>query len=344
MAVPEQNTKRPKMRRRPKNEVEQYTQKVNNPTRCDKDNISPLKDARRTSQLFLHQPPISHKDTMSHWRKQDHKTTVTIHDGFHIEILLSHRVEKLHCCEIIKTFLSKKAVLWVSRNHLDRKNCVRKVFSLPRTRNIVTDTKIVAKSTNRYTGSLHWRGEVFTIFVGVFFLTKTQARATSPNGCNLKSGPDCSEKQQSAFLISIVTQSRPLAHFFLHSWHIPDNMGSGKSPIVAETQRISFLLAEAFKVSEIHSRMGKIRLKAMRRWCQKLKVGRTTHVQAHTPLNGLNKGKKCAKMWRRQRNVHILLRARGTGDSPVTRPKWACEHGLFKVATLAQQGRRQRST
>ena len=50
-------------------------------------------------------------------------------------------------------------------------------------------------------------------------------------------------------------------------------MGSGKSPTVAETQRISFLLADGLKVSEIHRRMGKFSLKAMRRWCQKLKAG-----------------------------------------------------------------------
>ena len=52
-----------------------------------------------------------------------------------------------------------------------------------------------------------------------------------------------------------------------------DSMGSGKSPTKEETQRISFLLAEGFKVSEIHRRMSKFSLKAMRRWCQKLKTG-----------------------------------------------------------------------
>ena len=32
------------------------------------------------------------------------------------------------------------------------------------------------------------------------------------------------------------------AQTIMHNWHIPDNMGSSKSPTVAETQRISFLL------------------------------------------------------------------------------------------------------
>ena len=60
----------------------------------------------------------------------------------------------------------------------------------------------------------------------------------------------------------------------MHSWHIlTDNMGSGKSPTKQETQRISFLLAEVFRVSEIHRRLSKFSLKAMRRWCQKLKAG-----------------------------------------------------------------------
>ena len=65
-----------------------------------------------------------------------------------------------------------------------------------------------------------------------------------------------------------------LAQVFMHSWHIlTDNMGSGKSPTKEETQRISFLLVEGFKVSEIHRRLSKFSLKAMRRWCQKLKAG-----------------------------------------------------------------------
>ena len=50
----------------------------------------------------------------------------------------------------------------------------------------------------------------------------------------------------------------------MHSWHTPDNMGLGKSPTVAETQRISFLLADGFKVFEIHRKMGKFSLKALR--------------------------------------------------------------------------------
>ena len=40
-------------------------------------------------------------------------------------------------------------------------------------------------------------------------------------------------------------------------------MGSGKSPTKEETQRISFLLAEGFKLSEIHRRMSKFSLKAI---------------------------------------------------------------------------------
>ena len=65
-----------------------------------------------------------------------------------------------------------------------------------------------------------------------------------------------------------------LEQVFIHSWHIlTDSMGSGKSPTKEETQRISFLLAEGFKVSEIHRRLSKFSLKAIRRWCQKLKAG-----------------------------------------------------------------------
>ena len=44
--------------------------------------------------------------------------------------------------------------------------------------------------------------------------------------------------------------------FFMQSCHIlADNMGSGKSPTVEDTQRISFLLAEGLNVSQIHCRM-----------------------------------------------------------------------------------------
>ena len=81
--------------------------------------------------------------------------------------------------------------------------------------------------------------------------------------------PDCSEKQKKCtFNHHCHPNVAFLAQVFMR-----DSMGSGKSPTKEETQRISFLLAEGFKVSEIHRRMSKFSLKAMRRWCQKLKAG-----------------------------------------------------------------------
>ena len=70
------------------------------------------------------------------------------------------------------------------------------------------------------------------------FSTKTKAGATSPNGCKLKRGPDCSEKQKKCLFnhqcLPIVAM---LGQVFMHSWHIPDNMGSGKCPTCCSQMR-----------------------------------------------------------------------------------------------------------
>ena len=83
-------------------------------------------------------------------------------------------------------------------------------------------------------------GRVFAIYGAL--VHKTKARATSQHGCELKSGPDCSEKQKmplpnpdcgekqkkSLFRTPLVTQPKPFGHkFFVHSWHYSWQHGLG---------------------------------------------------------------------------------------------------------------------
>ena len=63
-----------------------------------------------------------------------------------------------------------------------------------------------------------------------------------------------------------------LAQVVMHSWHVPDSKGSGKSPTVAETQTNLVSSGRGVQSVRDSQQNGQVRL-AMRRWCQKLKVG-----------------------------------------------------------------------
>ena len=79
--------------------------------------------------------------------------------------------------------------------------------------------------------------------------------ATSPIGCKLKSAQTAGTSKKVPFCFTIVTQSWPLWHKSSCTVGKSQTTWARASPLtVAETQRISFLLAQGFKVSKIHRR------------------------------------------------------------------------------------------